>query len=157
MTRLILLLSLTVAVVVVCNGKDADRSLMCLIEPYRIAIMSMHSLRMTVNRTVLRQRQVVSVDLLVTIANRKILQFDDKTDIRIIKIDLRKFQSNSSTIVVKFNVKGNYLDRTWIDYSLKMNYFNNETHSINCSIGIITVPLLRLSTRIYVKSISSYL
>ena len=152
MTRLILLLSLTVAVVVVCNGKDADRSLMCLNEPYRIAIMSMHSLRMTVNRTVLRQRQVVSIDLLVTIANRKILQFDDKTDIRIIKIDLRKFQSNSSTIVVKFNVKANYLDRTWIDYSLKMNYFNNETHSINCSIGIITVPRSSLSTRIYIKS-----
>ena len=64
MTRLILLLSLIITVVVVCNGKDADRSLMCLDEPYRIPIKSMRSLRMTVNRTVLRQRQVVSIEFI---------------------------------------------------------------------------------------------
>jgi hypothetical protein len=88
----------------ICDSKNQMDSsikqkppLMCFNEIYRIPIMSTRSFRITLNRTLLVQREVVSIHLLAKIANRKVLQFDNGKDVIMTKIDLinntlRKFQ-----------------------------------------------------------------
>lgn len=95
MTSLLLLISLII-LIDVCHSNnqmnsfiEEKRSLMCFNQIYKIPIMSKRSFRITLNHTLLIKRKILSIEILAKIANRKILQFDNDTDMIITKIDLQ--------------------------------------------------------------------
>lgn len=91
-----LTLSITFLVIIVASDSknqinsfmEEKPSLMCFNEIYKIPIMSMRSFRITLNRTLLLQRNISSIHILAKIADRKILQFENDTDMIMTKINL---------------------------------------------------------------------
>lgn len=83
------------ATVAVCQSNNEVEPLIeqkslivCSNEIYRIPILSMHTFRIPFNQTLLVQNNITSLHVLARTADEKVLQFDNDTDVTIIKVNL---------------------------------------------------------------------
>lgn len=88
LVNLIFIVSVSASKQQMNSFKDEKPSSMCFNEIYKIPIMSTHLFRITLNRTLLIQRNVASIHISAKIDDRKVLQFENSSDQIMTKINL---------------------------------------------------------------------
>ncbi|CAF3019901.1 unnamed protein product [Rotaria sp. Silwood2] len=93
------------------------------------------------------------------VVDRKVIQFEDGTDIFTNVIDTSDVDTmdgrfkNQSRIVIRMKVYASYINRTLIHYALETVLKNGYINRINCSIDILVSQPKRLLDRIFKETI----
>ncbi|UJR18266.1 hypothetical protein I4U23_005169 [Adineta vaga] len=130
--------------------KKENLSSMCFNEIYKIPLMSQRFFRIPLNRTLLIQERILSINLFITTDSQEILQFRNGINMVKRKIDLTNNYSSNS---IHINIEARHLNRTFIRYSMQMISFNHTINYVNCSVPVLILPPDRLSTKFYLTSI----
>ena len=137
-------------------------SSLCFRGWYKIPLWSQRILPIVLDRTYLIENQITSIVLHAKVDNFKAIQLEHNVAMITTYINLTTNSSKLASLshlydhltnTLHMSLHANYLNRTYVNYSIQMTDVHGNSESLNCSVPVLVLPPDRLTTKFYLKSI----
>ncbi|CAF3651637.1 unnamed protein product [Adineta steineri] len=129
-----------------------EKPSLCITGTYIVPLFSTKIIRTTFNRTYLKQLNIHEIHIYAIISDQKVAEFENHRSIteKTFRISNNtKLNNNKPMIVYNLKINANYMNRTYIHYSIRFIDTNNHTYHINCSSILIVSSPKRLIDTIF--------